>query len=273
MQMIETSMRKLVTLTTDFGTRDAYVAQMKGVLYAQGPSDLALVDLTHEIAPQQVLEAALFVRAALPRFPPGTIHVVVVDPGVGSARRALLCECAGQFLLGPDNGVLALAGELRAVALRPELFVVGELSATFHGRDVFAPAAARLALGALPEQLGDVVEQIERITWPKAEVRSSELRGQVLHVDRFGNLISNISREELSAWLAPSEWSRVRVRVGASAALPIVRVYADAAVGGVVALFGSGELLEVAVTKGSAARELAVGIGAELIVQLIGPGC
>jgi hypothetical protein len=263
-------MRKLVTLTTDFGTRDAYVAQMKGVLYAHGPSDLEVVDLTHEIAAQQVLEGALFVRAAFPRFPPGTIHIVVVDPGVGSARRALLCERAGQFLVGPDNGVLSLAlglgDDARAVALRPERFVAGEVSATFHGRDLFAPAAARLAHGALPEQLGDCVEQIEQIAWPRPLVRGSELQGQVLHVDRFGNLISNISRAELAALRSPNEWSSLRVRVGQSEALPIARVYADAPVGGMLALFGSGELLEVAVTNGSAARLLGAGIGAEVIV-------
>ena len=262
-------MRKLVTLTTDFGTRDAYVAQMKGVLYAQGPVDLEVVDLTHEIAPQQVLEAALFVQAAVPRFPQGTIHVVVVDPGVGSARRALMCEHAGQFLLGPDNGVLSLAltGAYRAVALRPERFVSAPLSATFHGRDLFAPAAARLARGALADQPGDIVSQVEQIARPAVEVRRSELRGQVLHVDRFGNLISNISRDALAAWLPEREWGQLRVQVRGSAPLQIVRCYADAAAGSTIALFGSSELLEVAVTNGSAATALAAKVGAELIVS------
>lgn len=261
-------MRKLVTLTSDFGTRDAYVAQMKGVLYAQGPHELEVIDLTHEIAPQQVLEAAMFVRSAAPRFPAGTIHVVVVDPGVGSARRALLIEHGGQFFVGPDNGVLSLAlsGPFRAVALRSERVVSSEPSATFHGRDLFAPAAARVARGALPGQLGDIVAQIERIAWPKPQTRSSELRGQVLHVDRFGNLISNISRAELAAWQREGEWAGLRVQVGPSAKLPIVRTYADAAPGNAIALFGSADLLEVAVTNGSAATTLAAAIGAELIV-------
>ena len=261
-------MRKLVTLTTDFGTRDAYVAQMKGVLYAQGPAELEVVDLTHEIAPQGVLEAALFMRAAAPRFPHGTVHVVVVDPGVGSARRALLCEHAGQFLVGPDNGVLSLAltGAFRAVALSASRFVDGALSATFHGRDLFAPAAAQVARGALPGQLGDIIPEIERITWPSVEVRRSELQGQVLQVDRFGNLISNISRQVLAAWLPERDWGQLRVRVGASAQLPIVRCYADAAPGSLIALFGSAELLEVAVTNGSGAAALGVGAGAELTV-------
>jgi S-adenosylmethionine hydrolase len=261
-------MRKRVTLTTDFGTRDAYVAQLKGVLLAHGPCELEVIDLTHEIAPQQLLEAGLFVRAAVPWFPPGTIHLVVIDPGVGSARRALLCEHAGQYLLGPDNGVLSLAlgAQARKFALQPERFVTGQVSATFHGRDVFAPAAARLAHGVPPEQLAEPVEQTAALAWPELLVRRSELRGQVLHVDRFGNLISNISRPELAAWAAPAEWGELRVRVGSSAPLPIVRCYADAAPGGMVALFGSAELLEVAVTNGSGAAALGIGVGAELSV-------
>src|SRR5262245_34010154 len=148
-------MRRLVTLTTDFGTRDAYVAQMKGVLYAQGPSDLEVVDLSHELGAQQLFEAALFVRDAWPRFPAGTIHVVVVDPGVGSARRALVCSNAGQLMVGPDNGVMSLwaGADAQLFVLDPKRVVAAPLSATFHGRDLFAPAAARLAAGTLPEDM------------------------------------------------------------------------------------------------------------------------
>jgi S-adenosyl-L-methionine hydrolase (adenosine-forming) len=255
-------MRKLVTLTTDFGTRDAYVAQLKGVLYAQGPRDLDVIDLSHEIGPQQLLEAALFVRAAWPRFPAGTIHLVVVDPGVGSARKALACAHAGQLCVGPDNGVmsLALGHELRAVALQPARFVTGAVSATFHGRDVFAPAAARLAQGAALELLGESVSELQRLTWPAPSVGRSELRGQVLHIDRFGNLISNISREHLAGLHEP------RVRVAGATELQLVRCYADAAVGGSCALIGSSDLLEVAVSSGNAAERLGVGVGAEVVV-------
>jgi S-adenosyl-L-methionine hydrolase (adenosine-forming) len=259
----------LVTLTTDFGTRDSYVAQLKGVLYAQGPSDLRVIDLSHDIAPQQVVEAALFVREAWPRFPTGTIHIVVVDPGVGSARRALVCRHAGQLLLGPDNGVMALAlnAEHAAFALQPERFVSSEVSATFHGRDVFAPAAARLAHGASPEQLGEPVADLVQLSLPAVQGSRSQLRGVVLHVDRFGNLISNISRAELSSWLGPRDGSLLRVRVGNAPAVPLVRCYADAAVGSTVALIGSSELLEVAVSNGDAAQQLGVGSGAEVVLS------
>ena len=264
-------MRKLVTLTTDFGTRDAYVAQMKGVLYALGPSDLQVVDLSHELGPQQLFEAALFVRDAWPRFPPGTIHVVVVDPGVGSARRALVCAHAGQLMVGPDNGVMSLAldGHARISELEPARFLASPLSATFHGRDLFAPAAARLAAGARPEDLGTQTDQLERLGWPAVERRSSELHGQVLHVDRFGNLITNISRADLASWLAPSDWQRLRVTAAGSGELRLLRTYADAAVGSKVALFGSSELLEIAVTNGSAAALLGAAVGAEVIVSVM----
>lgn len=215
-------------MTTDFGTRDAYVAQMKGVLYAQGPSELTVVDLTHDIGAQQVIEAALFVKAAWSRFPKGTVHMVIVDPGVGSERRALACEQAGQYFVGPDNGVMSLLfdRELQAVSLQPERFVSAdsaEISPTFHGRDVFAPAAARLAQGAKLSELGDVASDLVQIEWPPLTVSRSELRGEVLHVDRFGNLISNISRAALAQWQAPSEWSQLRVRIAANTESALAR--------------------------------------------------
>jgi S-adenosylmethionine hydrolase len=276
-------MRRLVTLTTDFGTRDAYVAQMKGVLYAQGPSELEVVDLTHDIGAQQVIEAALFVKAAWPRFPKGTIHMVIVDPGVGSERRALACEQAGQYFVGPDNGVMSLLFDraLRVVSLQPERFVsadASEISPTFHGRDVFAPAAARLAQGAKLSELGEAASELVQIEWPALTVSRSELRGEVLHVDRFGNLISNISRAALAQWLAPNEWSRLRVRIAASTesalarsahfdGLPILRTYADAGLGKAAALIGSSEVLEIAVSNGSAATSLGVAVGAAIVID------
>jgi S-adenosylmethionine hydrolase len=250
-------MRTLVTLTTDFGTRDTYVAQLKGVLYALGPRDLELVDLTHEIGAQQVMEAALFVRAAWPRFPPKTLHLVVVDPGVGSARRGLACAHGGQYWIGPDNGVMSLLmdGTTRAVSLVPERFVVGPVSATFHGRDVFVPAAARLAMGAALETLGDAAFEPVRLSWPVPQVSSSELQGTVLHIDRFGNVISNISRAEIEAWQPTSVWPRLRVRVGSAPWLPLVRCYADVPEGSGAALLGSSDWLEVAVNCGDAAQQ------------------
>ena len=268
-------MRKIVTLTTDFGTRDAYVAQLKGVLYAQGPEPLEVVDLTHEIAAQGVLEAALFVRAAWPRFPAGTVHMVVVDPGVGSARRALALGHAGQHWLGPDNGVMSLAlgaAEPDAVAIDPARLGSAAVSATFHGRDVFAPAAARLARGERLDSLGPSARDLVRVALPGVQRSRSELQGQILHVDRYGNLISNLTRADLCT-LAPAEHGepplgRLHVRVAGSAWLPLVRCYADAPAGTASALLGSSELLEVAVTNGHAGERLQAGVGSPVFVRL-----
>lgn len=265
-------MRALVTLTTDFGGRDAYVAQLKGVLYSLGPGSLSVVDLSHEIGAQGVMEAALFVRAAWPRFPPGTIHLVVVDPGVGSSRRALAVSHAQQLWVGPDNGVMSLAlgdAEPEAVALDPQRVGVQSLSATFHGRDLFAPAAARLAQGVPLHSLGSAARELVRLGLPALGRSRSELQGEVLHVDRYGNLISNITRSDLDA-LGTGEvgLEGLRARVAGSAWLPLVRCYADVVAGAASALIGSSELLEVAVTNGHAAQQLQAGVGSPVFVRL-----
>jgi S-adenosylmethionine hydrolase len=267
-------MRTLVTLTTDFGTRDTYVAQLKGVLYALGPRDLELVDLTHEIGAQQVMEAALFVRAAWPRFPPKTLHLVVVDPGVGSARRGLACAHGEQHWVGPDNGVMSLLMDAttRAVSLAPERFVSGPVSATFHGRDVFAPALARLAQGAALETLGDPTFEPVQLCWPAPHISRYELQGTVLHVDRFGNVISNITRAVIEAWQPTSVWPRLRVRVGNGPWLPLVRCYADVAEGSGAALIGSSDWLEVAVNCGDAGQQFGAAPGATLEVCVLQTG-
>jgi S-adenosylmethionine hydrolase len=260
-----------ITLTTDFGTRDAYVAQLKGVLYSQGPSELEVIDLTHQIAPQALREAALFVRAAWPRFPAETIHLIVVDPGVGSARRALALEAHGQRWVGPDNGVMSLLfdGKERAVELSPSELGVSSLSATFHGRDLFAPAAARLAHGVTLESLGSVARELVTLSLPVPERRGSQLRGEITHVDHYGNLISNVTRADLMALAGESSLAGLRVRLGGSGdpALPWVRVYAEAGPEQLVALIGSSEQLEIALPNGSAAARTGAGVGSVLFSE------
>jgi S-adenosylmethionine hydrolase len=260
-------MRTRVTLTTDFGTRDPYVAQLKGVLYAQGPSALEVVDLTHEIEAQNVREAALFVRMAWPRFPPATIHMVVVDPGVGSARRALALEHAGQYWLAPDNGVLAwlLAeqpAELRAIAIEPERLGVAQVSATFHGRDVFAPAAAQLARGASLAALGSPVAELVQLPWPATRRVAGAVHGEIIHIDRFGNLITNVSARELAAL-----GGGLRVHLAQGEGWPILRCYADAARGALLALIGSADLLEIALRDGNAAKQLQAQVGDAVSIE------
>jgi S-adenosylmethionine hydrolase len=244
-------MTSIITLTTDFGTRDHYVAQLKAVLYARGPSDLRVVDLSHEIAPHAVREAAFFLRFALPRFPAGTIHLAVVDPGVGSARLPLAAECEGQYLLAPDNG--SLSWVLDASARFHRIEHDRAVAPTFHGRDVFAPAAARLARGEDLSALGPAVREIVRFPWPEPSHDASGSRGVVVHVDRFGNLITNLRAEAL----LPG----AQVSVGPTAIGQVQSHYAQVAPAQLLALIGSEGLLEVAARDASAATILGAGVG------------
>jgi hypothetical protein len=179
----------LITLLTDFGLDDAYVAIMKGVMLRIN-SDVRLVDLTHAVPPQQILAAALILRSAVGFFPNGTIHVVVVDPGVGSARRPILIETNRGLLVGPDNGVLcpagALMGRRRSLLLANEKFFLHPVSQTFHGRDIFAPVAAHLSRGITSEEFGPVLDSIAELEIPAPRRIGSTVAGEVVHVDHHG---------------------------------------------------------------------------------------
>ena len=254
----------VITLTTDFGTRDAYVAEMKGVILSI-TRDVQLVDITHEIAPQDVLEGALALQAAAPRFPAATIHVAVVDPGVGTARRAVAVAAADQLFVGPDNGLFTpflRDPSWRAFELSASEFRAPAVSHTFHGRDIFAPAAAHLARGIEPSRLGPAVADPVRLDWPEARVTEGRVAGAVLHVDRFGNLVTSIRAEAIGS-LGPD----VAVRV-AGKSVPLVRTYGDLRPGNPGALVGSTDRLEIAINAGSAARALRAGRGTPVVVSL-----
>lgn len=240
----------IITLLTDFGTADSYVAEMRGVLLGAAPG-ATLVDLSHEVAPGAVRTAAYLLGRAWHRFPPGTVHLVVVDPGVGTARAALAVEFRGHRFTGPDNGALTPVLEGAAVV---ELPPPSGASATFHGRDLFAPAAAALATGVAPAALG-IAPASPPFLLPAPERRydGKTLLGTVVHVDRFGNLVTDLTPDLLSR--------SVTFHVEDFAAGPLQRTFADTANGGVVAFIGSGGTVEIAVRGGSAARRLGVGVG------------
>jgi S-adenosylmethionine hydrolase len=253
----------VITLTTDFGTRDTYVAEMKAAILSI-TRDVHVVDITHEVAPHDVLEGALALEAAAPRFPTATIHLAVVDPGVGTARRGLAVASGEQIFIGPDNGLFTpfLGGSSwRAFELRAEQVGTMEVSPTFHGRDVFAPAAAHVARGLEPERLGPLVTDPVLLAWPRAQVADGRLRGYVVHVDRFGNLVTSIRAEALA-----SMGSTVTVRVGTQS-LPLVRTYGELARGRAGALVGSRNRLEIAVNMGSAAAVLGARRGTRVVVS------
>ncbi|MBX3179947.1 MAG: SAM-dependent chlorinase/fluorinase [Candidatus Hydrogenedentes bacterium] len=250
----------LVTLTTDFGTRDPWVAAMKGVIHRINPA-ARIEDLTHGIGAQNVLEGALFLAGAVPYFPEGVIHVVVVDPGVGSDRKPLIAECAGQTLVLPDNGLLTLLDRrstvTRAHVIENPAFTLRDPSATFHGRDIFAPAAAHASLGRPLEEFGPEAGDPRRIDIPEPHTDAEgQIHGVIIHLDRFGNCITNIGRD-----MAPEE-SDYRVQVAAKTLPRIHRTYGDVPPGALVALFGSSGYLEIAVSMESAARALQLRPGA-----------
>ncbi len=241
----------LFTLTTDFGAGSGYPAQMKAVLLAAAPT-ARIVDVSHEVPRHDLLAGALLLEACLPWFPPGAIHVAVVDPGVGTARRALcLRDAEGRTFVAPDNGLLTpfLSEGARAFEIAPGRAVPPPRSATFHGRDLFAPAAAFLANGGDPAALGPALRDPVRLAWPAAERRGDELVGETLAADGFGNLVTSIRAGELGA--APP----AAVDAGGRPAR-WVRTYGEASPGELVALVGSGGRVEVAVREGSAAAVL-----------------
>jgi S-adenosyl-L-methionine hydrolase (adenosine-forming) len=251
----------VITLTTDFGTRDPYVAEMKAVILGLSP-DVRFVDVTHEVAAHDVVEGGLAVEAIAAVCPPGTIHVAVVDPGVGTSRRGLVITSGQQFFVGPDNGIFTAplsrvgweAFDLRAVEFRR-----AAVSATFHGRDVFGPAAAHLSLGAAPGGFGPPVADPVRLAWAESQEVGGGVEGRVIHVDRFGNLVTSIDAAAVDRVARAGGVESVRI---ARRQVALVRTYGDLAVDEAGALVGSHGRLEVFVREGSAAARLGAGRGA-----------
>ncbi len=255
----------IITLTTDFGLLDGYVAAMKGVIAGLAPQAV-MIDITHQIPPQDIAEAAYVLQTVLPCFPPDTVHLVVVDPGVGSARRPLAAAVGQCFLVGPDNGVFTYAlpaGQPAAcVHLDNPAYWRPQVSRTFHGRDLFAPVAAHLANGVPLAALGTRLDDPVRFpVQPPGRRADGSLHGQIIHVDRFGNAISNIP----GAWLAGQLWS---VQIAGQQINGPSASYADVRPGHLLALISSDATLEVAMRDGSAAQRLGVVAGEPVRVFL-----
>ncbi len=257
----------IVTLLTDFGTADYFVAAMKGVVLGRAPA-ARLVDVTHEVPPQDVAAAAFTLLAVYRDFPPGTVHLVVVDPGVGSARRAIVASAAGQRFVGPDNGVLGYVLDrepgARVWHLDDPRRFRHPTSATFHGRDVFAPVAAALAMGAEPGSLGSEVRDPVRLA--SIAVRrdpDGTVHGAVLHVDRFGNCVTTLAPGDLPA----GQGEALRLSVGGREVRRLRAHYAGAEPGEPFAIRGSAGFLEVSVDGASAAERLGVRRGDPVVLR------
>ena len=257
----------LVTLTTDYGSGSGYPAQVKGVLLSAIP-DLRIVDVSHGVPPFDVAAGALLLEACVPAFPRDTIHLAVVDPGVGSSRLAIcVVDMAGRRFVGPDNGLFTpfLEQGSRVFELTDPVAVPRPRRPTFHGRDLFAPAAAALAVGLDPEQLGPLVSDPVRLPWPGAERSAGQVRGVTLAADPFGNLVTSIREEDLAG---------AEVRAALCDDLPArwVRTFADGEPGELLMMVGSGGRVEVAVREGSAASHLHRWRGVEVRLLLGGAG-
>lgn len=247
-------MRPIITLLSDFGTADGYVAEVKGTIMSRAP-EAVLVDVAHDVAAHDIEAGRLTIARYWRKFPSGTVHFAVVDPGVGSTRRPLAVESDGRFLVGPDNGLLSPA-LLLAGAKVVELPVSPGAAPTFHGRDVFAPAAALLAAGSPLDALGSPVADPEiRRTREARRVADGAIEGVVITVDRFGNAVTNL----LAAHGGVVEVGKLR--------LPVLRTYADVAPGTPLAIVGSSGLIEIAVRDGSAAALLGLARDATVLLR------
>jgi len=257
--------RPVIALLTDFGTRDHYAGTMKGVALSICP-DITFVDISHDVPPHDVVAGALELAAAYKYFPAGTIFLVVVDPGVGSTRRGIAADTGDYKFVAPDNGVLTAVFDehppKRVVELTERRYARPTVSRTFEGRDRFAPAAAWLAKGIELVALGRSAGAMHRLDLPQATLDGDRIAGQVLRVDRFGNLITNIDRKTFDRLAG----AQLEIQIGGRVVSKVVSAYADAPPGELCALFGSTDHLEIAANGASAASDLALGRGAPVHV-------
>lgn len=268
-------MKRIITLTTDFGLSDGFVGVIKGVILSIHP-DAMIIDITHDIAPQNIQQGAFVFANAYPYFPPNTIHVVIVDPGVGSTRRPIALQRGETIFVAPDNGILSLGirdwrleprveSPIHAVHLNNPYYWLPRVSSTFHGRDIFSPVAAHLSLGVPIEKMGEPIDDWVRLTQSKQATREgNEIIGQVIHIDRFGNVITNIGKEMFDGM----NRDKIVVRIGNQEIRGIKNTYADGEQGEIIALISSAWTLELAVPNGNAANEIGTLIGSVLKVGI-----
>ena len=254
----------VISLLSDFGHRDPYVAEMKAVIVSLNPH-ACIIDVSHEIEKFSIRMGAYTLASAAPYFPKKTVHLAVVDPGVGTKRRSIVVETRRSLYVGPDNGLLILAaqkeGILNVYSIENPKYMLSAVSNTFHGRDIFAPAAAHLSTGAKPSEFGPKIQDYVIPKFAKPIIKSGELVGEVLHVDDFGNVISNISAQELDLHGFREAESLVVTLGSKTVNVRFCCAYGDVCVGSLLALVGSGNFLELAVNQGSASSVLEAKVG------------
>ena len=259
----------IITLTTDYGTQDHLVGTLKGVILKINP-EAKIVDLNHNVVPYDVLDGALSIGAAYSYFPPRTVHVVIVDPGVGTQRRPLLVSGDQHYFLAPDNGVLSLIYEKESSLIARHItaghYFLNPISNTFHGRDIFAPVAAWLSKTWQTGSFGDEVTDVVRFGLPKPKASNQAIKGVVLRIDHFGNLVTNLTLEDLPKAVVSS--GKLKLQVGNKTIQQLAQTYAQGTPDEPCAILGSSGFLEISVNKGNAARALGVQRGAEVTLEL-----
>ncbi len=261
--------KPIITLLTDFGTKDSYVASIKGVILSINPHCL-VVDITHQVSPHDIQEGAFILANAYSYFPKGTIHLSVVDPGVGGARKPILLVTQNYFFIGPDNGLFTLVAQkervTQVVVLTEQRYFLSKVSKTFHGRDLFAPVAAYLSMGIKPEAFGPILDSWVEIDFENPRIRGRAFIGKILHIDAFGNLISNIDHQKLFNHVRGDSFV---VRVGEKSIQGLKKAYWEGKKNEPMALIGSGGFLEVSMREGNAQKALKVKRGDRIVVSTI----
>jgi len=260
----------IITLLTDFGTKDHYVASMKGVILNINPQCI-LIDITHQVNPHDIQKGAFLLANTYSYFPKGTIHLSVVDPGVGGGRKAILLVTQNYFFVGPDNGLFTLIARRekvkQVVVLTKRKYFLPKVSMTFHGRDIFAPVAAHLSLGIKPNVFGYEIGSLEELEFEKPIIKERKLLGEILHIDTFGNLVSNIDEEKLFRFIQSRPFV---IRAGREAIYGLKKGYWEGKKGELIALLGSGGFLEISVREGNAQKMLGVKRGDTIKIQVSG---
>lgn len=259
----------MIALLTDFGRKDPYVGVMKGVIYRINPG-ARIVDLCHEVPPQDIREAAFILNSSYKYFPQGTIHVIVVDPGVGSERKIVCLKTSDYLFLAPDNGVLTFIRRKEKIEKIAEVsnrrYFLEEVSQTFQGRDIFAPVAAHLSQGVELTELGPGISHIRELKIPRVRFSDERLEGEVIYIDRFGNLITNIARVDLKGLEERFPDKRVRIVIGGREIRKVNKSYAESKPGELLAILGSSNHLEISLNQGNAQRTLGLGRGEKVLI-------
>ena len=261
--------KPIITLLTDFGTKDLYVASIKGVILNINPH-CTLVDITHEVRPHDIEEGAFILANTYSYFPKGTIHLSIVDPGVGGTRKPIFLVTQNYFFIGPDNGLFTFVAQRekikQVVVLSKQKYFLPKVSKTFHGRDIFAPVAAHLSLGIKPIAFGYEINSLKKIKFQKAIIKEGKLLGEIYHIDTFGNLVTNVDKEKLFRFIKDRPFV---ILAGGKIIRDLKKGYWEGKKGKLIALLGSSGLLEISVREGSAQKMLKVKKRSPVIVSIV----